>query len=101
MEVAQCTAVDRVSSKMYFCQLKSQYQFKCMLYLEYFHCFTIPLDSFYRWKSAAALAKYGSFLLSEAPVGQVLPRGTQEFLVSSCPDLLVCLSFCVTLVNLN
>ena len=41
-EAKQSTAVDRVSSKMHFshikkAHLKSQYQFKCMPYLEYFY----------------------------------------------------------------
>lgn len=29
---------------------KSQYQFKCMLYLEYVHQFTLPSDSPFLWQ---------------------------------------------------
>ena len=48
-EVKQCIGVDRGSSKMYLSHLKkSKYQFKCTLYLEYFHCFTLSSDSLSR-----------------------------------------------------
>lgn len=45
-ETKHCTAVNRGSNKIYFSHIKkSPYQFKCMLYLQYFHCLTLLSDS--------------------------------------------------------
>ena len=41
-EAKQCAAEDRVSSIMYYSHIK-----KCVLYLEYYHCFTLLSDSLF------------------------------------------------------
>ena len=43
------------------CKKKKSNHFKCMLYLEYFHCFALLLDSLFCWGSAVMYAKFSTF----------------------------------------
>lgn len=59
------------------------YLFKCMLFLEYFNCFTLPSDSPFKWGSEAVISK---------PPDSIYKSHfrTQELLVYHCLDWLVC-----------
>ena len=104
----ECAALDRVSNKMYFSQLKkvhsgNLYQFKTSLDLQYLFYFTLLSDSLSRWGKHHYLSQIALYSNQPNSMGKIINFTTQNTGVAGLLPLFMldCLHFCVTLVNLT
>lgn len=110
MEAKQWSAVDGEQQNCKTATEKNQYQFKCMLYLEYNHCFTSPSDSPFQrgtqavisalFKASRPDSDYFHILLCELRIVGAVKRLTKTLIKENkCKNILFFNCFWVYLIH--